>query len=1072
MMQKKELLFLRELFIKTCLTIPLFLLLNTNEAFSQSWSAFPNGGMSDWVYSTMVYNGDLIVGGKFTSAGGVPANHIARWDGTSWYPLGEGVNGNVRALAEFNGNLVAAGEFTTAGGMAVNFIAQWDGFSWNNQLGGVGSTVTSLAVIGNTLYAGGYFTEADNTPVNYIAARNSGGWSALGSGMNGVEGQVMALTVFNGELYAGGFFNSAGGVNANHIAKWNGVSWSALGSGISGIVYALNSYNGNIIAGGLFLSAGGAPANHIASWDGASWSPLAGGMDGVFYQYVFTLEVYNGNLIAGGYFTITDGMQSNGIAEWDGAHWSTMGGGFFYPANVYGAHTMCIYGNDLIVGGLFSNAGGTGAAHIAKWNSPAPVIVQQNILIPQGWSGFSSYVHPDNPNVTDIFLPVQNEMVILYNQQGMYYPSQLVNTLGSFDNQSGYIAKFNQQTTLTITGTQLPNPSLVLNAGWNLIPVLSECPVGIEAFFENQDVTVVKEAAGPKMFWPQMGILTLSELLPGNSYYVLMNTSSVINFPNCASSIVECGSPFFDARDNQMYNTVQIGTQCWMSQNLNYGMQINGTEEMTNNGMVEKYCYNDDPTNCDLYGGLYQWKEMMQYFTNPGLKGICPAGWHLPTDEDWCVLEQRIDPTVICGDIGWRGTDAGINLQQGGLSGFEALIAGHRSASTGGFNSLGSVAYFWSSNAFDFSNIWSRNLNVGEGMVLRTQDYGLNGFSVRCVTYNCSSAPGAPATGAHASSPSQIIWNWNSSPTATGYKWSTINDYLTAEDLGSLTTKTENGLNCNTGYSRYVWAYNGCGYSLPLILTQSTSPCGGLPTVTTANITNIATVTATSGGNVTSQGGSGVTMRGVCWSTNPNPTTSNSKTIDGNGAGSFISYLTGLQADTKYFIRAYAINSAGTAYGTQLDFTTDPFFIGQNYGGGIIFYIDDTGQHGLISATTDQSTSAPWGCSGTLIGTSTTIGSGQANTNAIVNACTQQAIAARLCYDLVLNGYNDWFLPSKDELFLMYQEQELIGAVGIYTYWSSSEQGANFAYYKFFDDLNQFYTSKTTGYHVRAIRAF
>ncbi len=369
---------------KVALLIVLILL--AGSASSQSWSAMPAGGMNDWVYASIVYNGDLIVGGKFTGAGGVAANHIARWDGTSWTPLGAGVNGKVNALAIYNGSLVAAGEFTTAGGLEVNFIAQWDGTAWNDELGGVGSTVTSLAIYGDELYAGGYFLEADNTPVNYIAKRDTSGWVSVGGGMGGSQGQVMALTVHNGELYAGGFFTTAGGQSANHIAKWNGTSWSALGTGISNIVYTLSEYNGNLIAGGLFLSAGGVPANHIASWNGTSWSALGGGMGGIFYQYVFALAVYNGHLIAGGYFTTSEGLPTNGMASWDGTSWSGMGGGLFYPGNVYGAHTFCLYGPDLVVGGLFSNAGSVNASHIALWSEPMTPAANniQNVVIPDG----------------------------------------------------------------------------------------------------------------------------------------------------------------------------------------------------------------------------------------------------------------------------------------------------------------------------------------------------------------------------------------------------------------------------------------------------------------------------------------------------------------------------------------------------------------------------------------------------------------------------------------------------------------------------------------------------------------
>ncbi len=346
-----------------------FVSLYSRQVCAQSWSSI-GGGMNDWVYASTIYNGDLIVGGKFTTAGGVSADHVARWNGTAWEPLGLGVNGKVNALIEYNGNLVAAGEFTSAGGLDANFIAQWDGTSWNDELGGVGSTVTSLAVIGSDLFVGGYFTEADNIPVNYIAKRNDAGWSALGSGVVGVEGQVMALTVHNGELYAGGFFTSAGGIVANHIAKWNGTSWSALGNGIGGIVYTLAEYNGNLVAGGLFLSAGTISANHIASWDGSSWSTFGSGMAGTFYQYVFALAVYNGNLVAGGYFTSSGGVSTNGIAQWNGTDWSGMNGGLFYPGNVYGTHTLCNYGPDLIAGGLFYSAGTTAADNIAVWNEP------------------------------------------------------------------------------------------------------------------------------------------------------------------------------------------------------------------------------------------------------------------------------------------------------------------------------------------------------------------------------------------------------------------------------------------------------------------------------------------------------------------------------------------------------------------------------------------------------------------------------------------------------------------------------------------------------------------------------
>ncbi len=113
------------------------------------------------------------------------------------------------------------------------------------------------------------------------------------------------------------------------------------------------------------------------------------------------------------------------------------------------------------------------------------------------------------------------------------------------------------------------------------------------------------------------------------------------------------------------------------------------------------------------------------------------------------------------------------------------------------------------------------------------------------------------------------------------------------------------------------YAYNQWGYSVRCILGTLT-----LPSVTTTTISNKTATSASSGGNITSDGGTPVTARGVCWSTSPNPTTANSKTTDGTGTGSFTSNITGLTANTTYYVRSYAINSQETAYGAQESFTT------------------------------------------------------------------------------------------------------------------------------------------------------
>lgn len=249
--------------------------------------------------------------------------------------------------------------------------------------------------------------------------------------------------------------------------------------------------------------------------------------------------------------------------------------------------------------------------------------------------------------------------------------------------------------------------------------------------------------------------------------------------------------------------------------------------------------------------------------------------------------------------------------------------------------------------------------------------------------------------------------------------------------------------------------------------------------VTTNNIVSITQTTAKGGGNVTSDGGLAVTARGVCWNTTGNPTIENDKTEDGSGTGTFTSSITGLTPNTPYYVRAYATNSQETAYGNEVSFTTlseSTLEIGQNYQGGIIFYIDNTGQHGLIAASNDQSTGIKWyngtyivtGASGTVVGT------GQGNTTSIISALGSGNYAASLCTQLVLNEYDDWFLPSKEELNLMFRIYSQLGLSEFADYWSSTESGGSGygagAWYRsksFNSNGNEYYSAR-----VRAIRAF
>ena len=173
--------------------------------------------------------------------------------------------------------------------------------------------------------------------------------------------------------------------------------------------------------------------------------------------------------------------------------------------------------------------------------------------------------------------------------------------------------------------------------------------------------------------------------------------------------------------------------------------------------------------------------------------------------------------------------------------------------------------------------------------------------------------------------------NGGSAVTARGVCYSTTLNPTIADDKtlnGSGTgafTSNLSGLTASTTYHVRAYATNstGTGYGLDQTFTTAAPPITA-PTVTTTTVTAITSTDAVSGGNVTSDGGATVTARGVCYSTNPNPTTANFKTLDGSGTGTFSSNLIVLSPSTTYHVRAYATNSIGTSYGSDLQFTTAP----------------------------------------------------------------------------------------------------------------------------------------------------
>jgi hypothetical protein len=218
-------------------------------------------------------NGDFVAGGSFSMAGGLPANHVARWNGSSWTELGAGTDGRVQALLPLpNGDLIVGGVFSNAGGVPASRIARWDGLNWT------------------TLGAG----------------------LSAGSG-SGVE--TLALLP-NGDVIAGGRFSAVGVPNSANIARWNGVAWSSMGN-MESWVYALQVLpSGDLLAAGPFSAAGGVQANQVALWNGSAWSSLQGSVnDSSRYVNALALLI-NGDIAVGGTFEMVNGAVSKCFARY------------------------------------------------------------------------------------------------------------------------------------------------------------------------------------------------------------------------------------------------------------------------------------------------------------------------------------------------------------------------------------------------------------------------------------------------------------------------------------------------------------------------------------------------------------------------------------------------------------------------------------------------------------------------------------------------------------------------------------------------------------------------------------
>lgn len=343
---------------------------------------------------------------------------IARWDGSQWYSLGQGVvitseftqePAMVNDIAIDEGLVYAAGKFELANTNTVNSIARWNGSDWQGfghidfpgvmhpgdlakPAGTVNALVISQAVdFGKTLYVGGEFSFVVNDPTNALPAGNIAmfyltptisTWDILRSG---VDGPVNAMDVNASGLFVGGEFSSANnGIdenddpvpNTNLIARWDigSVLWQAVGGGITGTaVHAITvdpgSPNGrDVYVGGQFFQAGNVTAANIAKWAGNQWESLGNGLNGT----VFDIAVENGTVYAAGQFFVDDFQAVYLLALWNGSSWTYLGDrvelqGQQANYDLRGL-SLAVNGNDIYLGGHFTRMDGQTVNHVARLN--------------------------------------------------------------------------------------------------------------------------------------------------------------------------------------------------------------------------------------------------------------------------------------------------------------------------------------------------------------------------------------------------------------------------------------------------------------------------------------------------------------------------------------------------------------------------------------------------------------------------------------------------------------------------------------------------------------------------------
>jgi len=403
-----------------------------------SWSKLGEG-LSGQVITLTGMGRTIYAGGAFGVAGDTSASGIARWDGKRWSALGNGtgnsIMGDDRAIVAAGvSTFYVAGQIHTAGTNRVGNIAKWDGTNWSGLGNGISGFIRKTATIGSDLFVAGAFVMPDVGATN-LAKWNGTNWSAVGGYTPNAGTTYFGLT---DDMVAGGsnlyLYNSELGftypLTFPHLVRWDGSNWSTLPhppssgpqlfvlmlaaneqylyaslhvpvfaplgnetrikkwdgyawSDVGGQLRNINSTEGRITAmlangnelyiAGEFIGIGDVAVTNLARWDGSTWSSLGGAFDSSSGQ-VSSLALSGDKLFIAGSFNTIGGVSANNIARWDGQNWSPLGSGLINESAATSGGTyvsgLAASGGQVCAVGDFTSAGSKPSYHFAIWDEP------------------------------------------------------------------------------------------------------------------------------------------------------------------------------------------------------------------------------------------------------------------------------------------------------------------------------------------------------------------------------------------------------------------------------------------------------------------------------------------------------------------------------------------------------------------------------------------------------------------------------------------------------------------------------------------------------------------------------